>query len=38
MEVMRKEDPVQAILIADSYEKYFQPFIKHRSAVNIRYE
>lgn len=32
---MRKEDPVQAILIADSYEKYFQPFIKHRSAVSI---
>lgn len=33
MDGIRKEDAVQAVLIADSYEKNFQPFIRDRSAV-----
>lgn len=38
MEVIRKEDTIQAVLIADAYDKNFEPFIRERSSVSKKNE
>lgn len=35
MNTMQKEDTVQAVLIADSYDKTLQPFVNEGSTVSI---
>lgn len=36
MNTMQKEDLVQAVLMADAYEKTLQPFVKDGSTVRIK--
>lgn len=35
MQSMQKEDTIQAILIADTFEKHFQPFCNDENVVSV---
>lgn len=36
MNTLQKEDFIQAVLIADAYDKTLQPFVKEGSTVRIK--